>query len=217
MLEVGKNDFKKYLKKLGLLDQLAIEIPERGTPLFPSEKRWNELTSATMSYGYGISITPLHFVRAILPVVNGGTLHNLTLLKKQENNQNGIRVFSENTSNQMRKLFRTVVQEGTGKRAEIKGYLVGGKTGTAEKLQGGPRGGKKKYLKNSRTSSFLGVFPVSNPQYVIYIMFDEPKGTKESFGFATAGWTAAPTAGRVFERIISLYGIEPVEQIDKEG
>ena len=210
MFEIGKSNFKKYLKKLGLLDQLQIELPERGTPLFPSEKRWNELTSATMSYGYGISISPLHFVKAILPVVNGGILYDLTLLKRKDEKIMGTRVFSENTSKQMQKLFRTVVKEGTGKRAEVKGYLIGGKTGTAEKLATGVKG-KKKYLKNSRMTSFLGILPASNPQYVIYIMIDEPKPTKETFGFATAGWTAAPTAGRVFERMISLYGIEPVE------
>ncbi|MFY9589949.1 peptidoglycan D,D-transpeptidase FtsI family protein [Rickettsia endosymbiont of Halotydeus destructor] len=215
MLEIGKKDFKEYLKKLGLLDQLQIELPERGTPLFPSEKRWNELTSVTMSYGYSISISPLHFVKAMLPVVNGGTLYDLTLLKRKENNPVGTRVFSENTSNQMRKLFRSVVKNGNGKRAEVKGYLVGGKTGTAEKLSSNASG-KKKYLKNSRASSFLGMLPASNPQYVIFIRFDEPKGTKESFGFATASWTAAPTAGRVFERMISLYGIEPVEPQNEE-
>lgn len=214
MLEVGKNNFKKYLKKLGLLDQLQIELPERGTPLFPSEKRWSELTSATMSYGYGISISPLHFVKAMLPVVNGGILYDLTLLKRKDEKIEGTRVFSENTSKQMRQLFRSVVKEGTGRRAEVKGYLIGGKTGTAEKLSN--NGGKKKYLKNSRTTSFLGVLPASKPEYVIYIMIDEPKPTKETFGFATAGWTAAPTAGRVLERMISLYGLEPIEQQNEE-
>ncbi|AGJ01782.1 Penicillin-binding protein [Rickettsia prowazekii str. GvF12] len=216
MLEIGKNDFKQYLKKLGLLDQLQIELPERGTPLFPSEKRWNELTSVTMSYGYGISISPLHFVKAILPVVNGGTLYDLTLLKRKTKKVIGTKVFSENTSTQMNKLFRSVVKEGNGKRAEIKGYLIGGKTGTAEKLSQGI-GGKKKYLKNSRASSFLGILPSSKPQYVLFIRFDEPKPIKESFGFATASWTAVPTAGRVFERMISLYGLEPIEQNEEES
>ncbi|MCC8484207.1 MAG: penicillin-binding protein 2 [Rickettsia endosymbiont of Labidopullus appendiculatus] len=211
MLEVGKNDFKKYLKRLGLLDQLKIELPERGTPLFPSDKRWSDLTSVVMSYGYGISISPLHFIQAVLPVVNGGTLYDLTLIKRQNEPLVGTKVFSEKTSKQMSELFRFVVKEGTGRRADVKGYLVGGKTGTAEKLTADGHG-KRRYLKNSRMSSFLGVLPASNPQYVIFIMFDEPKGTKESFGFATAGWTAAPTVGRVLERMVSLYGIEPIEK-----
>ncbi|MCC8398216.1 MAG: penicillin-binding protein 2 [Rickettsia endosymbiont of Labidopullus appendiculatus] len=211
MLEIGKNDFKKYLKKLGLLDQLKIELPERGTPLFPPDKRWSDLTSVVMSYGYGISISPLHFIQAVLPVVNGGTLYDLTLIKRQDERLVGTRIFSEKTSKQMSELFRFVVKEGTGRRADVKGYLVGGKTGTAEKLTADGHG-KRRYLKNSRMSSFLGLLPSSNPQYVIFIMFDEPKGTKESFGFATAGWTAAPTVGRVLERMVSLYGIEPVEK-----
>lgn len=212
IFEIGKNNFKKYLKQLGLLDQLKIELPERGVPLFPSDKRWNDLTTATMAYGYSMSISPLHFVQAVLPATNGGILYNLTLIKGQNNNPNaGVRIFSENTSKQMGQLFRLVVKEGTGRKAEVKGYLVGGKTGTVEKLSA-EGNGKRKYLKNNRMSSFLGLFPTSDPQYVIYIMFDEPKGTKESFGFATAGWTAAPTVGRVLERMISLYGIESIDK-----
>jgi cell division protein FtsI (penicillin-binding protein 3) len=209
MLEVGKDNLKKYLKNLGLLDQLKIELPERGTPLFPSDNRWSDLSTATMSYGYALAISPLHFIQAMLPVVNGGYLHKLTLLKK-EAPDNGIKVFNKNTSDEMKKLFRLVVKEGTGKRADVKGYFVAGKTGTTEKLVG------KHYVKNSRRSSFFGILPASNPKYVIYIMFDEPKGTKESFGFATAGWTAAPTVGRVFERMITLYGLEALDENDKD-
>ncbi len=209
ILEVGKNNFKAYLKKLGLLDQLNIELPERGTPLFPSDKRWNDLTTVTVSYGYGISYSPLHFVQAMVPVVNGGILYDLTLIKRKDQRLEGTRIFDEKTSKQMSELFRLVVKEGTGRKADVKGYYVGGKTGTAEKLSAAGNG-KRKYLKNSRMSSFLGVLPAFNPQYLVYIVFDEPKGTKESFGFATAGWTAAPTAGRVLERMVSLYGIEPI-------
>ena len=184
-------------------------MPKRGTPLFPSDNRWSDLSTATMSYGYALAISPLHFIQAMLPVVNGGYLHKLTLLKK-EAPDNGIKVFNKNTSDEMKKLFRLVVKEGTGKRADVKGYFVAGKTGTTEKLVG------KHYVKNSRRSSFFGILPASNPKYVIYIMFDEPKGTKESFGFATAGWTAAPTVGRVFERMITLYGLEALDENDKD-
>src|SRR5690606_19459850 len=84
IFEVGKNNFKNYLKKLGLLDQLKIELSERGIPLFPSDKRWSDLTTATMSYGYGISISPLHFMQAMVPVVNGGVMYDLTLIKRQD-------------------------------------------------------------------------------------------------------------------------------------
>ena len=135
----------------------------------------------------------------------------LTLIKRKGNVPLvGDKIFSEKTSLEMRKLFRLVVKEGTGRKAEVKGYLVGGKTGTAEKLVNG------KYVKNRRNSSFFGIMPASNPKYIIYIMFDDPRGTKESFGFATAGWTAAPAVGRVFERMVALYGLESVNEEDEE-
>ncbi len=209
VLEIGKSNFKKYIKNLGLLDQLNIELPERSTPLFPAYNRWSDLSLITMSYGYAISFSPLHFVQAILPMANGGYLYPLTLIKRKEKPL-GTKVFSDNTSKQMKKLFRVVVKEGTGRKAEVQGYLVGGKTGTAEKLLG------KHYVKNSRRSSFVGVFPLSKPKYVVYIMFDDPKGTKESFGFAGAGWTAAPAVGRVIERMVALYGLDPVDENNEE-
>jgi cell division protein FtsI (penicillin-binding protein 3) len=211
MLEIGSNDLKRYLHNLGLLERLQIELPERGKPLFPTENKWNDLTIATISYGYGLSISPLHFVQAILPVVNGGLLHKLTLLKRNDRSF-GTRIFDSETSIKMRQLFRLVVQEGTGKKAEVKGYFVGGKTGTANKLING------RYAKNnSRISSFLGLFPSSNPKYVIYIMLDDPKGNKESFGLATAGWNAAPAVGRVIARMIALYGIEAIDENAQEA
>ncbi len=211
ILEIGKPSFKKYLKSLGLLDQLQIDLPERATPLFPSDSRWNDLSMVTMSYGYGISISPMHFVQAMIPIVNGGDFYPLTLTKKQTDAPSVInKVIKPSTSKEMHKLLRLVVQEGTGKKAEVKGYLVGGKTGTAEKLTGG------RYVKNSRMSSFLGVLPASNPKYVIYIMFDEPKGNKESFGFATAGFTAAPAVGRVLERMVALYGLQTEDENSEE-
>ncbi|XVN43309.1 MAG: penicillin-binding protein 2 [Candidatus Rickettsia vulgarisii] len=209
IFDVGKQRFKEYLKKLGLLEQLKIEIPERGTPLFPSDKRWSDLTTATMSYGYALSISPLHFVQAMVPVVNGGILYDLTLIKRSDKNIVGTRIFSEDTTKQMSQLFRAVVKEGTGKRAEIQGYFVGGKTGTAEKLSAAGNG-KRRYLKNSRFAGFLGLLPAYKPQYLVYIMLDDPQGTKDTFGFTTGGWNAGPTVRRVFARMISLYGIEPI-------
>lgn len=211
VLEVGEEKLKRYFKNLGLLDKLELEIPERGKPLYPTISKWSDLSLVTMSYGYGLCITPLHFIQAVIPIVNGGKFHPLTLIKRPD----GVpvpekQVFSEKTSLEMRKLLRLTVKEGTGKRAEVKGYLVGGKTGTAEKLSG------KRYVKNSRVSSFLGVLPASDPKYLIYIVFDEPKGNKESFGFATAGFTAAPAVGRVFERMVALYGLQTVDENDIE-
>jgi cell division protein FtsI (penicillin-binding protein 3) len=209
ILEVGKENFVNYIRKLGLLDKLKIELPERARPLFPNYSRINDLSLTIMSYGYGISNSPMHFVQALIPVVNGGMFYPVTLIKQTQNPQ-GERIFKESTSRDLRKLMRLVVSEGTGSKAEVKGYYVGGKTGTAEIVENG------KYNKNKRMSSFMGIMPATNPQYLIYIIFNEPVGHKESFGFAGGGWTAAPTVGAVFSRIISMFGIKPLEEDSDE-
>lgn len=209
ILEVGQENFRKYLKTLGLLDQLNIELPERAFPYKKKMNEWNDLSLVTMSYGYALSISPLHFMQAMLPVINGGNHYPLTLIKREpENPLVATRVFSENTSKEMRKLMRLVVTSGTGKKAEIPGYFIGGKTGTAYKAS------KGRYDQSKRISSFFGVLPAYNPKYAVFIMLDEPKGTKETFGFATGGWNAAPTVKRVFERIIALYGLDKINADD---
>ena len=206
MLEVGKSNLRDYLKRLKLLEKLEIELPERARPLFPPYNRWNDLSLVTMSYGYSISESPAHFVQAMIPLVNGGVMYPLTLIKGQNDKITGERVFSETTSKSIRQLMRIVVAEGTGRKAEVKGYYIGGKTGTAEKAIGG------KYYKNKRMSSFFGIIPASNPKYLLYVIFDEPQGIKETFGFAGGGWTAAPTAGAIFERLAVLYVMNKLDE-----
>jgi cell division protein FtsI (penicillin-binding protein 3) len=209
-LEVGRTKFQSYLKKLGLMDQLQIEIPERGTPLYPKNPHWSDLSLVTMSYGY-LPMSALHFMHAMLPTINGGYLYPLTLVKKDnEENVVGKRVLSESTSDAMRKLMRLVVTNGTGKKAEVAGYLVGGKTGTAELLDG------KHYVKNKRRSAFFGIVPAIDPEYAVYVMLDQPKGTKETFGFAGGGWTATPTVGAIISRMVALYGMQPYDVDDPE-
>lgn len=211
ILEIGKNNLRQYLKKLKLLEKLEIELSERARPLFPPYSRWSDISLVTMSYGYAISESPAHFIQAMMPLVNGGIMYPLTLLKRKDNEPlTGERIFKENTSKHIKQLMRLVVQEGTGKKAEVKGYYIGGKTGTAEKVVGG------KYYKNKRLSSFFGIMPATNPKYIIYVIFDEPQGIKETYNFASAGWTAAPTAGAVFERIAVLYGMNKLEEDDPE-
>ena len=163
-----------------------------------------------MSYGYGISVSPVHFMQAMVPVINGGILYPLTLIKRDQTKQLvGKRVFKESTSTSLRQLMRLVVSNGTGSKAEVKGYYVGGKTGTANIAHAG------KYDKNRRMSSFFGVIPVSNPRYMIYVVYNEPRGIKETYGFAGGGWTAAPTVGAVFERLAALYGMEKLDHNDQ--
>jgi cell division protein FtsI (penicillin-binding protein 3) len=211
MLEIGKNNLRNYLKKLKLLEKIEIELPERARPLFPPYSRWSDLSLVTMSYGYAISESPAHFIQAMMPLVNGGFLYPLTLLKRKENTAIvGEKIFKETTSKYMRQLMRLVVKEGTGKKAEVNGYYVGGKTGTAEKVIGG------KYYKDKRISSFFGIMPATNPKYIIYIIFDEPQGIKETYNFAGGGWTAAPTVGAVLERIAVLYGMNKLDETDSD-
>src|SRR4029077_18977327 len=140
-------------------------------------------------------------------IVNGGILHRPTVLKQAPGaDLPGERVISEKTSMQMRKLMRLVVEFGTAKLAAAPGYVVGGKTGTAEKNQGG------RYQEKKLLSDFVAVFPMHEPRYLVLTLVDEPHGTKESHGYATAGWTVVPATSRVIQRIAPLLGVQPVDE-----
>lgn len=201
-LEIGKNNFQKYLRKLRLDDQVITEISEKTTPKFPVSQNWSDISMVTISYGYGIATSVLNLIQAVIPTINGGVLYPLTLVKKDIEPE-GEKIFSQETCRDIRKLLRLVVLEGSGKKADIKGYMVGGKSGTANKLNG------KHYAKNSRRSSFIATFPANKPRYVVYVMLDNPQPTKETGGYATGGATAAPTVGKIISRIASLKGILP--------
>ena len=118
---------------------------------------------------------------------------------------------SAETSRAMRWLMRLVVQHGTGRNADAPGYLVGGKTGTADKLHG------KRYASDARIASFIGAFPMDRPRYVVFAMVDEPKATKDTFGYATGGWVAAPVVRRVVERVAPLLGVVPRQRDEEQG
>ncbi|PCJ26302.1 MAG: penicillin-binding protein [Rickettsiales bacterium] len=211
MLEIGREKLSDYFRKIGFLDRLQIELPERARPLFQPFSRWSDLSLTTMSYGYGFSESPAHFMQAMIPVMNGGIIYPLTLLRRDEGEVlTGERVFKESTSNSMRQLMRLTVARGTGKKAEVKGYYVGGKTGTAYIAHAG------KYDKTRRISSFFGVMPASSPKYMIYVVYNEPKGIKETFGWAGGGWTGAPTVGAVLSRMAALYGLSKLDKNSKE-
>jgi cell division protein FtsI (penicillin-binding protein 3) len=208
-VDVGADRQRDFLGKLGLLTTPNFELPEIGAPLVPSA--WRPVNVMTIGFGHGISISPLQIATAVSAVVNGGTLHRATILKPASNESPaGHQVLSEATSIEMRKLLRLVVEKGTGKLAEAPGYLVGGKTGTAEKVAG------KSYSTHSLISSFAGVFPVNDPRYFIMISIDEPHGDKQSSGNATGGWVAAPGVSRTIERTASLLGIQPVDEDSPE-
>lgn len=162
----------------------------------------------TSSYGHGIATTPLHIAAAVSTVVNNGLQVKPSFIKALDSTVSygrAQRIVSSETSYKMRQLLRLVVEEGTAKKVEIEGYQVGGKTGTAEKSVAGGYDSKR------LISSFVSVFPVDDPQYTIYIAIDEPKGNKESFGFATAGWVAVPAVKNVIKSMIAVLGLEPTE------
>ncbi len=204
VMDAGTPVQQAFLKRLGLLQAAAVELSEVGQPLVPSP--WREINTMTISYGHGLAVSPLQLTSAVAAVVNGGTEARATLLKQDRATaRSQRRVISAATSAQMRQLMRLVVVKGTGRKADAAGYAVGGKTGTADKTAG--RG----YARNARIASFVGAFPMDDPRYVIFAMVDEPKPTKETFGYATGGWVAAPLVGRLVERVGPLLGVAPRE------
>lgn len=202
-MQVGTKGQQAFLSALGLTQPARIELGEVGAPLLP--ERWSDISTLTISYGHGISVSPIQVATAVSSIVNGGILVPATILAKPAGAQvEGRRVVSESTSRSMRDLMRLVVREGTGGKADVNGLLVGGKTGTSDKLVNG------RYVRNKRIASFVGAFPMTDPRYVVLVMVDEPKGLKETFNYATGGWVAAPAVGKVVERIAPILGVAPV-------
>ena len=207
---VGTEQYKNFLKDLGLFSRPSLEIPEVGAPLIPSP--WREADTMTTSFGHSIAVSPLQLVVAASSIMNGGLLVKPTLVLDKgqsghKSNKKSLRVVSEKTAHRMRQLMRLVVTGGTGGNADVPGYNVGGKTGTANKNREDGKG----YYEGKRRSSFMAFFPAEAPKYAVYVMVDDPKGTKESYGYATAGWVAAPAVGRVIESIVSIEGMKPQE------
>jgi cell division protein FtsI (penicillin-binding protein 3) len=200
VLRSGPTRQREFLTRMGILGPVKSELPETARPLFPAN--WGQIETATIGFGQGISVTPLSFVAATAQVVNGGRRITPTFVKQTSSDLRGEQVIRPETSIQMRDLLRYVVTNGSGKRADVPGYDVGGKTGSAQVP--GPHG---RYIPHALRTSFYGVFPVHNPKYVVYILLDQPHGTKATAGFALAGWTAAPAVARVIQRIAPLLGV----------
>ncbi|MGE5767311.1 MAG: peptidoglycan D,D-transpeptidase FtsI family protein, partial [Bacteroidota bacterium] len=190
VMEAGTAAQQDFLGRLGFLQPAGVELGEVGAPLVPSP--WREINTMTISYGHGLAVSPLQLAAAVGTIVNGGRAVRPTLLRQDPASApRGEQVIAPHTSQQMRELMRLGVVKGTGSKANAEGYLVGGKTGTADKAKG--RG----YARNARIASFVGAFPMDDPRYVVFAMLDEPKPTKQTYGYATGGWVAAPLAGRV--------------------
>jgi cell division protein FtsI (penicillin-binding protein 3) len=201
---LGKDRQRAWLKKMGFLDRVEIELKERGRALNPGV-RWGPFETMTVGFGQGIAVAPLQLAMGYATLFDNGVYHPPTILKRGPANPvpKGRRVFSEETSYKMRSLLRLVVMKGTGKKADAPGYRIGGKTGTAQKLING------RYSQTINITSFAGVFPMDDPRYVIVVMLDEPKATKETYGFTTAGWNVAPVVSRTVSRIAPMLGVAP--------
>jgi cell division protein FtsI (penicillin-binding protein 3) len=204
-LAAGAETQKKYLGGFGLLRKPALELPEIGAPMLPAQ--WREINTMTIGFGHGIAVSPLQMASGIVAIANGGVMRPITVLKRAPGEApQGNRVISARTALDMQKLMRLVVTDGSGKNANVQGYLVGGKTGTAEKV--GDNGG---YKRRAVLSSFVSAFPMTNPRYVVLVSIDEPQPIKANHNFITAGWVTTPVVGRIIPRIAPILGVAPVD------
>jgi cell division protein FtsI (penicillin-binding protein 3) len=199
---VGIEGHREFLKRIGLLDRMRTELPEIAGPTEPKE--WKKINSITIAFGHGMSTTPLQTAMAAAALMNGGKLIQPTFLPRSQEQANAAaeQVVSPTTSESMRYLYRLNAQKGSGRRAEVPGFRVGGKTGTAEKVVNG------RYANDKRFNAFLAAFPMDDPRFIVLSVVDEPKPEKPGMG-ATAGLNAAPVVANIIRRAGSLLGVKP--------
>ncbi|MBX9976979.1 MAG: penicillin-binding protein 2 [Alphaproteobacteria bacterium] len=199
-LDYGLEWQRKYYARFGFYVKPKLEIPEIGAPIV--NKNPTDATLISNSFGYAISVSPLHTFQTVAALINNGEFRHLTLLR-QKMPVVGEPIVSKETSAGIRKVMRMVVTGGSGSRAEVPGYPVLGKTGSAHIVRG------KRYHANDKTTSFLAAFPANAPRYLLMVMLDSPKGLKKTHGFSTGGWNACPTAGEMVARLAPMLGIAP--------
>ena len=205
-LDAGAEKMAAFLKRAGLTGPIKTEAGTVSPPQLPAQ--WDRAELITVSYGHGIAVAPLQFAAAAASLVNGGVRVTPTFLRyRPETSAKPETVVSLATSREMARLMRLNVldSEGTGKRADVPGYRVGGKTGTAERADGGG------YQKKAVISSFLSVFPADSPRYVTFVLLFEPEGTVETGGQRTASTNAAPVTARIIRRIAPQLGVAPLQ------
>jgi len=202
-LGMGVEHHKWFLKKMGQLDRLTTELPESAMPIVP--KRWGELNTITIAFGHGLSVAPLQATMAVGALMNGGMMIPPTFLKRSEEEAKrlAVQVIKPETSLKMRYLMRLNAEKGSAKKVDIPGYYVGGKTGTAEKVVNG------RYSKTKLLTTFMAVLPADQPRYLVTVLLDEPQAAPGTYGFATSGWNAGPTAGKIIARVAPMLGLEP--------
>jgi cell division protein FtsI (penicillin-binding protein 3) len=200
---VGVDGHKAFLGKMGQLTRLRTELPESAEPLVP--KNWSELNTMTIAFGQGLNVAPLQALMAVGALVNGGYMIKPTFLKRSEADAmaNAVRVVKPETSESLRYLMRLNAQIGTAKNANIDGYFVGGKTGTADKIVHGH------YSNDKVLTTFMAIVPADKPKYLFFVMMDEPQAIPGTYGFHTAAWNSGAVAGKIVARLGPLLGIEP--------
>ncbi|MCB5201108.1 penicillin-binding protein 2 [Neorhizobium sp. T786] len=198
---VGIQGHKEFLTRLGLLSRTQTELPEVAMPSQPRE--WKKIHSVTISFGHGVSVTPLQTAVAVATLVNGGKLISPTFLPRTREEADAIAqtVMKPSTSDAMRYLFEYNGTRGSGKRALVQGFGVGGKTGTAEKVVNG------RYSNDKNFNVFIAAYPINDPKYAVLTFIDEPK-TGEGGG-RTAGLNAAPMVQEIISRSAAILGVKP--------
>jgi cell division protein FtsI (penicillin-binding protein 3) len=206
-MQIGAERQRSFLGALGFLEPTSLEMVEAptGKPLLPSN--WSEISTMTISYGHGLSSSPVHLAAGYASLLNGGTRVEPTLLRR-DTVEVGPRIVSEAVSARSREMLRQVVVRGTASFGEVPGYEVGGKTGTADK----PRTTGSGYYEDKVISTFATVFPANDPQYVLIVTLDEPSENSGDEPRRTAGWTAVPVAAEMIRRTAPLLGLRP--QVD---
>ncbi|MGD0563295.1 MAG: penicillin-binding protein 2 [Roseiarcus sp.] len=209
-LMVGVEGHQAFLKKMGQLDRLRTELPESAEPLVP--KRWSELNTMTIAFGQGLNVAPIQALMAVAALVNGGNLMTPTFLVRSEAEAAAVahRVVSPQTSESMRYLMRANATHGSAGFANVPGYYVGGKTGTADKIVHGH------YSQDKVFTTFMAMTPADKPKYLYLVMYDEPQGLPEDGGYHTAAHNAGRTTGRLIERVEPLEGVAPASQFPNQ-
>ncbi len=209
--QIGAERQQAFLSTLGMFEPTSFEVVEAGRarPLLPP--KWSELSTMTIAYGHGLSVSPLHLAAGYAAIANGGNYVSPTILR-QDGPQYGPRVLSREAASQARTMLRHVVTEGTASLGEVPGYRVGGKTGTADKPK--PRGG---YYDGKVLATFASIFPADDPKYVLIVMLDEPQIDALGEARRTAGWTSVPVAAEMIRRIAPLLGLRPAVEPKAEN
>jgi cell division protein FtsI (penicillin-binding protein 3) len=208
---IGAEEQRKFLTNLGMTDPIKFEMIEASgsKPLLP--KKWSELSAMTISYGHGLSATPMHLAVGYAAIANGGLRIQPSLLKGGAGVE-PVRVISAASAANSVKMLRGVVTDGTASMGEVTGYAVAGKTGTADKPSAQGR-----YEKDKVIATFASIFPAHDPKYVLVVSLDEPEDTAGSEARRTAGWTAVPVAAEIIRRIAPLMGLRPEIEADDLG